>query len=97
MGATMEVREGLSPTKASKLFEEAYEDWERKLANRRFWEHVSIINGNTRKVRVEYFDLATARKVAAAVQLMEIIHNQRVRWNKAELKQLFNEQPKSSQ
>jgi hypothetical protein len=91
----MDWREGLSPTKASKLLEEAYQDWERKLANHRFWEHVSIINGNSRKIRPEYFDLATGRKVAAAVQLMEIIHNKRIRWNKAELKMLFNEQLKS--
>jgi hypothetical protein len=93
----MDWQEGLSPTKAAKLLEEAYQDWERKLAERRFWEHVSIINGNTRKVRSEYFDIPTGRKVAAAVRLMEIIHNQRIRWNKAELKTLFNEQPKSGQ
>jgi hypothetical protein len=93
----MDWQEGLSPTKATKLLEEAYQDWERKLAERRFWEHVSIINGNTRKVRPEYFDIQTGRKVAAAVRLMEIIHNQRIRWNKEELKRLFNEQPKSGQ
>lgn len=89
--AIMDRREGLSPAKAAKLLEEAYEDWERKLADYRFWQHVSIINGNTRKVRSEYFDIATGRKVATAVQLKEIIHNRTVRWNKAELKQLFNE------
>jgi len=93
----MDWQEGLSPTKAAKLLEETYEDWERKLANRRFWEHVSIINGNTRKVRPEYFDLPTARKVAAAVQLMEVIHNKRIRWNKAELIKLFNEEQKPGQ
>jgi hypothetical protein len=93
----MDWREGLSPTKASKLLEEAYQDWERKLANHRFWEHVSIINGNSRKIRPEYFDLATGRKVAAAVQLMEVIHNRRIRWNKAELKMLFDDQSKSGQ
>jgi hypothetical protein len=97
MRAIMDWQEGLSPTKATKLLEEAYQDWERKLAERRFWEHLSIINGTTRKVRPEYFDLATGRKVAAAVQLMEIIHNQRIRWNKAELKILFNKQPESGQ
>jgi hypothetical protein len=87
----MDWPEGLSPTKAMKLLEETYEDWERRLAERRFWEQISIVNGNTRKVRPEYFDIATARKVAAAVRLMEIIHNRRVPWNKAELKMLFNE------
>jgi hypothetical protein len=92
----MDWREGLSPTKATKLLE-AYEDWERKLAEHRFWEHVSIINGNTRKVRPEYFDIPTGRKIAAAVQLLEIIHNQRIRWNKAELTKLFNEEQKTSQ
>jgi hypothetical protein len=89
----MDWREGLSPTKATKLLE-AYEDWERKLANRRFWEHVSIVDGHTRKLRPEYFDIPTGRKVAAAVQLMEIIHNKRIRWNKAELTKLFNEEQK---
>jgi hypothetical protein len=93
----MDWQEGLSPTNAAKLLEETYEDWERKLADRRFWEQISIINGNTRKIRPEYFDLATGRKVAAAVQLMEIIHHRRVRWIKAELKILFNEDPKSGQ
>jgi hypothetical protein len=93
----MDWQEGLSPTKAAKLLEENYEDWERKLAHRRFWENLSIINGKIRKVRPEYFDLPTARKVAAAVQLMEIIHHRRVRWNKAELKIVFNEDPKSGQ
>ena len=93
----MDWQEGLSPTKAAKLLEETYEDWERKLANRRFWEHVSIINGNTRKVRPEYFDLPTGRKVAAAVQLLEVIHNKRIRWNKAELIKLFNEEQKPGQ
>ena len=93
----MDWQEGLSPTKAAKLLEETYEDWERKLANRRFWEQISIINGNTRKVRPEYFDLPTARKVAAAVQLMEVIHNKRIRWNKAELIKLFNEEQKPGQ
>jgi hypothetical protein len=93
----MDWQEGLSPTKATKLLEVNYEDWERKLADRRFWELLSFINGHTRILRPEYFDLATARKVAAAVQLMEIIHNRRIRWNKAELKMLFNEQPKTGQ
>jgi hypothetical protein len=93
----MDRQEGLSPTKAAKLLELNYEDWERKLATRRFWENLSIINGKTRKVRPEYFDLPTARKVAAAVQLMEIIYHRRVRWNKAELKMLFNESPKTGQ
>jgi hypothetical protein len=91
----MDWREGLSPIKASKLLEEAYEHWERKLIERRFWQLVSFINGHTRKVRPEYFDIPTARKLATGVQLMEIIHSRRIPWNKAELKMLFNEQQKS--
>jgi hypothetical protein len=93
----MDWREGLSPTKASKLLEVNYEDWERKLAERRFWNNFSIIHGKTRILRPEYFDIATARKVATAVRLMEIIYNKRVKWNKAELKQLFNEDSKTGQ
>jgi hypothetical protein len=93
----MDQSEGLTPAEAAKLLEQNYEDWERKLANRKFWDGLSIIHGGTRILRLEYFDIATARKVATAVRLMEIIYNKRVKWNKAELKQLFNEQPKSSQ
>jgi hypothetical protein len=93
----MDRQEGLSPTKAAKLLELNYEDWERKLAERRFWNNFSIIYGKTRKLRPEYFDLSTARKVATAVRLMEIIYDKRVKWSKAELKQLFNESPKTGQ
>jgi hypothetical protein len=93
----MDWREGLSPTEAAKLLEEAYEEWERKLADRKYWENLSIINGHTRKIRPEYYDLPTGRKVATAVLLKEIIHNKRAKWNKAELKRLFNEQPKPGQ
>jgi hypothetical protein len=93
----MDRQEGLSPTKAAKLLELNYEDWERKLAQRRVWNNFSIIHGKTRILRPEYFDLPTARKVATAVRLMEIIYDTRVKWNKAELKQLFNESPKTGQ
>jgi hypothetical protein len=93
----MDRQEGLSPTKAAKLLEVNYEDWERKLAERRVWNNFSIIHGKTRKLRPEYFDLPTARKVATAVRLIEIIYDKRVKWNKAELKKLFNESPKTGQ
>jgi hypothetical protein len=87
----------LTPAEATKLLEQNYEPWEIKLAERRFWNNFSIIHGKTRLLRPEYFDIATARKVATAVRLMEIIYNKRVKWNKAELKQLFNESPKTGQ
>lgn len=94
---TMDGREELSPTKASKLFKEGYQAWEQKLAELRFWKHYTIIDGHTRKVRPEYYDLPTARKIASAVKLLEIQHAQPAGWIKAEVVQLFNVQKKSRQ
>ena len=86
-----------SQEEAAKSLEKRYTDQERKLAELKFWYNRAIIDGKTRKLNPEYLNLATARKVATAVRLMEIIYDKRVKWNKAELKQLFNESPKTGQ
>jgi hypothetical protein len=93
----MDRPEGLSQEEAAKSLKKRYTDQERKLAELKFWYNRAIIDGSTRKINPEYLNLATARKVATAVLLMEIIYSKRVHWNKAELKQLFNESPKTRQ
>lgn len=84
----MDTQERLTPRQASKLFAE-YETLIRELAEKKYFGKLSIINSHSRRLRKEYFDMATARKVAAAARLLEIIHGA-VKWNKEERKRLLN-------
>jgi DNA topoisomerase VI subunit A len=93
----MDRQEGLPQEEAAKSLKERYTNQERRLAELKFWHNRAIIDGGIRKLNPEYLNLATARKVATAVLLMEIIYPKRVKWNKAELKKLFNEDPKKRQ
>jgi len=85
----MDTQERLTPRQASKLFSEC-ETLIRELAEKKYHGHVSIIDSHSRRLRDEYFDIATARKVAAAVQLLEIVHGP-TKWNREERKRLLND------
>ena len=85
----MDTQESKTPRQASKLFSE-HENLIRELAEKKYYAHLSIIDGHSRRLRDEYFDIATARKVAAAVQLLEIVHGP-TKWNKEERKRLLND------
>jgi|SRR5262245_50274165 len=90
----------LTPSEAAELFRAEYVLWEQDLAERRYWELYTIINSTTHRLRPEYHDMRTARRVAAAVNLLEIVHGRALRWNKDELRMLFdsgrkNRQPKN--
>jgi hypothetical protein len=85
----MDIQERSTPRKASKLFAQC-EILIRELAEKKYFGGLSIINSDIRKLRPEYFDYTIARKVAAAVQLLEIIHGRSAKWNKEERKRLLN-------
>ena len=80
----------LTPSEACDLFKVVYPDWQQRLAERRYWDLYSIIDSQTHRVRLEYIDLPTARRVATAVNLLEIVHGRQLRWNKDEIRMLFN-------
>lgn len=85
----MDSQERSTPRQANKLFAEC-ETLIRELAEKKYFGQLSIIDSHSRRLRDEYFDMATARKVAAAVQLLEIVHGRQAKWNKEERKRLLN-------
>lgn len=89
----MDIQEHLTPRQASKLFAEC-ETLIRELAEKKYFGGLSIINSDIRKLRPEYFDYTIARKVAGAVQLLEIVHDRPAKWNKEERKRLLNDASK---
>lgn len=94
----MDSRKDLSPLEAVELLREVYPDSIQQLAKLRYFQRVSFFNTKTHRLRKEiYLDLETARKVACAVRLMEIIDGTAVKWNKDERRLLFNEDQKKRQ
>lgn len=89
----------LAQRQADKLFRQGYTEEIRRLAELRYFQRVTIVNSRTGTVRAEvYGDLAQARVVAQAVLLLEIKHQEQLKWNKDELRLLFNNRsrPRSS-
>lgn len=94
----MDNRKDLSPLEAVELLREVYPDSIQQLAKLRYFQRISFFNTKTHRLREEvYLDLGTARKVSYAVRLMEIIDGKSIKWNKDELRILFNEDPKKRQ
>ena len=90
----MDTQERKTPRQASKIFGEL-ESLIRELAEKKYFGLLSIIDSHTHRLRNEYFDWPTARKVAAAVQLLEIVHNRPAKWSKEERKRLLNNAPET--
>jgi len=88
LNESMDTQERPTPRQASKLFDEC-ETLIKELAEKKYYAHLSIIDSHSRRLRDQYFDMATARKTAAAVQLLEIVHGP-TKWNKEERKRLLN-------
>ena len=86
----MDDRERLTPKQALKAFGECLPHIQ-ALAERKFFQRLSIIDTTTHRVRSTYYDIFTARKVAVAVRLLETIHGISAKWSKEERRRLLND------